>query len=104
MRSVVCAVAGGCLIGSLSIRGAALSACGRVGAGEWTTGRAEWILTVLPRTWRLLTQAVDVLLEATPARIDLDALRQAMLAVGVLSVRIGARFRVEAPPSAALAA
>lgn len=44
-------------------------------------------LFVLPRTWRLLMQAVDVLLEAAPARINMDALRRALLEVeGVAGV------------------
>jgi len=44
-------------------------------------------LFVLPRTWRLLAQAVDVLLEGAPARIDMAALRRALLEVeGVAGV------------------
>jgi divalent metal cation (Fe/Co/Zn/Cd) transporter len=31
---------------------------------------------ILPRTWRLLRDAVDVLLEATPKRVDLAAVRR----------------------------
>jgi len=33
-------------------------------------------LLILPRTWRLLRQAVDVLLEATPRGVDLDEVRR----------------------------
>jgi cobalt-zinc-cadmium efflux system protein len=41
-------------------------------------------LLILPRTWRLLREAVDVLLEATPTGIDLDEVRSHILgAAGV---------------------
>jgi len=33
-------------------------------------------LLILPRTWRLLREAVDVLMEATPRGIDLDEVRR----------------------------
>jgi cobalt-zinc-cadmium efflux system protein len=33
---------------------------------------------ILPRTWRLLREAVDILLEASPAGIDLDDIRRHM--------------------------
>ena len=33
-------------------------------------------LAILPRTWRLLREAVDVLLEATPKGIDIDEVRR----------------------------
>ncbi len=36
---------------------------------------------ILPRTWRLLREAVDVLLEATPKNLDLDLVRAHILAV-----------------------
>jgi cobalt-zinc-cadmium efflux system protein len=35
-------------------------------------------LFILPRTWNLLTEAVDILLESTPPDVDLDAVRAAM--------------------------
>jgi cobalt-zinc-cadmium efflux system protein len=38
-------------------------------------------LFILPRTWKLLTQAVNVLLEGTPAHINLAAVEQVMLQV-----------------------
>jgi len=38
-------------------------------------------LFILPRTWRLLTQAVNVLLEGTPAHIEVGAIEAAMLRV-----------------------
>ena len=34
---------------------------------------------IIPRTWRLLRQAGDVLLEATPQDVDLDEVRRHML-------------------------
>ena len=44
-------------------------------------------LFILPRTWKLLTQAVNVLLEGTPAHINVAAVEQAMLRVrGVAGV------------------
>jgi len=36
---------------------------------------------ILPRTWRLLRETVDVLLESTPRHIDLDAVRARMLSM-----------------------
>jgi cobalt-zinc-cadmium efflux system protein len=36
---------------------------------------------ILPRTWRLLRETVDVLLEATPRSVDLAAVREHILAV-----------------------
>ena len=42
---------------------------------------------ILPRTWKLMRQAVDVLLEATPAHINLAAVEQAILGIeGVATV------------------
>lgn len=38
-------------------------------------------LAILPRTWSLLVQAVNVLLEGTPAHIELDDIEHAMHAV-----------------------
>ncbi len=35
-------------------------------------------ILILPRTWRLLKEAIDILLEASPASIDLDEIRQHM--------------------------
>ncbi len=44
-------------------------------------------LFILPRTWRLMAEAVNVLLEGTPAHINLHAVRRAMLGVdGVAEV------------------
>ncbi len=36
---------------------------------------------ILPRTWRLLREAIDILLEASPEGIDLDEIREHMAAV-----------------------
>jgi cobalt-zinc-cadmium efflux system protein len=42
---------------------------------------------ILPRTWLLLSECTNILMEGTPGRIDLSALRKAMLAVpGVIEV------------------
>jgi cobalt-zinc-cadmium efflux system protein len=44
-------------------------------------------LAILPRTWRLLRDAVDVLLEATPKDVDLDEVRRHIVtAPGVAGV------------------
>ena len=44
-------------------------------------------LFIVPRTWRLLTDAVDVLLEGTPSDVNVTALREAIAAVpGVIGV------------------
>jgi cobalt-zinc-cadmium efflux system protein len=75
----------------------ALSAVGVILAGAvvWATGwyyadplvSAGIGLFILPRTWSLLKEAVGVLLEGTPAHVDLDALRKALEAVpGVMKV------------------
>jgi cobalt-zinc-cadmium efflux system protein len=36
-------------------------------------------LFIIPRTWRLLTQAVNVLLEGTPSHLDLGEIERAMI-------------------------
>jgi cobalt-zinc-cadmium efflux system protein len=38
-------------------------------------------IAILPRTWMLLTECINVLMEGTPGHIDLSALRTAMLEV-----------------------
>jgi cobalt-zinc-cadmium efflux system protein len=44
-------------------------------------------LLIIPRTWRLLRDALDILLEATPKHVDLDDVRRHLLATpGVLDV------------------
>jgi cobalt-zinc-cadmium efflux system protein len=44
-------------------------------------------LMILPRTWMLLTECTNILMEGTPGHVNLNSLRQAMLKVpGVLDV------------------
>jgi len=44
-------------------------------------------ILILPRTWLLLSECTNILMEGTPAHVDLTELRNAMLAVeGVLEV------------------
>ena len=44
-------------------------------------------LLILPRTWNLLSEAIDVLLEATPKNVDMDEVREHILeAPGVREV------------------
>jgi cobalt-zinc-cadmium efflux system protein len=87
---------------SLNVRGAynevladALSSVGVI-AGAVVIGATGWLwvdplvavaiaLFVVPRTWALLREAVQVLLEGTPREVDLTALRAAM--EGVPGVR-----------------
>lgn len=89
---------------SLNVRGAflevvsdLLGSMGVVAAGliMWKTGwyYADPIfsmligLFILPRTWKLLTQTVNVLLEGTPTHIDIITVEQEMLKVpGVTAV------------------
>jgi cobalt-zinc-cadmium efflux system protein len=89
---------------SLNLKGAyfevlsdTLSSVGVIAAAAvmWTTGwryadplvSAGIGLFILPRTWILLRQAVGVLLEGTPADVDLEALRDALGAIdGVTDV------------------
>lgn len=89
---------------SLNMKGAyfevlsdALTSVGVIAAGVvmWTTGwyyadplvSAGIGLFILPRTWALLRDAVGILLEGTPAGIDLAAVREAVAQVpGVTGV------------------
>ena len=81
---------------SLNVRGAYLEVLGDLlgsaavlvaGAVIWLTGwtAADPIASVLiavlilPRTWNLLREAIDVLLQATPKGIDLDEVRAHLL-------------------------
>lgn len=81
---------------SLNVRGAFLEVFSDMLGGAaivvsavvlWTTGfaRADAIvaavigLLILPRTWRLLREAVNVLLEATPKDVDLEHVRRHIL-------------------------
>ena len=87
---------------SLNVRGAYLEVLGDtlgsaavivaaivIATTDWT--RADVVasvlvaLMILPRTWSLLREAIDVLLEATPRGVDLDEVRRHILEVdGVL--------------------
>ena len=89
---------------SLNVRGAFLEVFSDMLGGAaivvsaivlWTTGfaRADAIvaavigLLILPRTWRLLRDAVNVLLEAAPKDVDLEHVRQHILETpGVVDV------------------
>ncbi|MEK6720093.1 MAG: cation diffusion facilitator family transporter [Chloroflexota bacterium] len=89
---------------SLNMRGAYLEVLGDfagsvavivaaivIGATGWTAADAIASaligLLIIPRTWGLLREAVDVLLEATPRGIDLDDVRSHILgAPGVADV------------------
>jgi len=42
-------------------------------------------LFIVPRTWKLLRQAVGILLEGTPSEVNIEALRSALLALGGVS-------------------
>jgi cobalt-zinc-cadmium efflux system protein len=42
-------------------------------------------LFILPRTWKLMVEAVDILLEATPARINLPEVEKSLLADGTVT-------------------
>lgn len=63
------------------------------GAIIWFTGytRIDAIISagiglfILPRTWKLLREAVDVLLEATPSDVNLATLREAMKRIAGVS-------------------
>ncbi|MGH8868467.1 MAG: cation diffusion facilitator family transporter [Actinomycetes bacterium] len=89
---------------SLNVRGAYLEVMGDLlGSGAVVVGAVVVALTgalradpvvsivvallILPRTWQLLREAVDVLLEATPRGVDMDEVREHVLATpGVLGV------------------
>jgi cobalt-zinc-cadmium efflux system protein len=62
-----------------------LVAAGVVLATGWTAADAlvslGIALFIVPRTWRLLRQAVNVLLEAVPAHLDLAAIEGAMMQI-----------------------
>jgi len=89
---------------SLNMRGAYLEVMGDfagsaavivaavvIAATGWTTADAIASVVIgiliIPRTWRLLRDAIDILLEGTPKRIDLAAVRSHILqAEGVSDV------------------
>jgi cobalt-zinc-cadmium efflux system protein len=68
-------------LGSLAV----LVAAGVIAVTGW--GRADAVasiligVAILPRTWRLLREAVDVLMEATPKGVDLAVVRAHLLEV-----------------------
>ena len=72
----------GDLLGSVAVVVAALV----VGLTGWTPADSVASvligLLILPRTWRLLRDAVDVLLEATPRGVDMDEVRTHILGAG----------------------
>ena len=77
----------GDLVGSVAVIVAALviTVTGRVGADALASAFIG--LLILPRTWSLLKEAVDVLLEASPKGIDLGEVRSHILeAPGVADV------------------
>jgi cobalt-zinc-cadmium efflux system protein len=69
----------GDMLGSVAV----IAAAGVIALTGWL--RADVVasvavaLMILPRTWTLLREAVDVLLEATPRNVDLVAVRQHIL-------------------------
>ncbi len=68
-----------------------LIAAGVVIATGWTPADAlvsvAIAIFIIPRTWRLLRQAVNVLLEGVPAHLDLTAIEEAITQVpGVVRV------------------
>jgi cobalt-zinc-cadmium efflux system protein len=75
----------------LEVLGDALSSLGVVVAGAlvvvtgWTLAdplvSGAIALVIVPRTWRLLRQAVNVLLEGTPAHLNLGEIEEAMRSV-----------------------
>jgi cobalt-zinc-cadmium efflux system protein len=89
---------------SMNVRGAYLEVMGDLlGSGAVVVGAVVVALTgalvadpvvsalvavlILPRTWQLLREAVDVLLEATPRGVDMDDVRRHLLGTpGVVGV------------------
>jgi cobalt-zinc-cadmium efflux system protein len=79
------------IIGDLAGSFAVIVAAVVIAATGWTQADAVASavigLLILPRTWRLLREALDILLEATPKGIDLDDVRAHILeAPGVADV------------------
>lgn len=75
------------LLGAVAvlIAGAVIALTGFLRADPIVSGLIG--VLILPRTWKLLREAVDVLLEATPRGIDLDDVRRHLLgAQGVVDV------------------
>jgi cobalt-zinc-cadmium efflux system protein len=79
------------VLGDLAGSAAVIAAAVVIVATGWTQADAVASIVIailiVPRTWRLLRDAVDVLLEATPKGIDLDEVRAHILgAAGVTDV------------------
>jgi cobalt-zinc-cadmium efflux system protein len=79
------------VMGDLAGSAAVIVAAVVIAATGWTPAdaiaSAAIALLIIPRTWSLLREAVDVLLEATPKGIDLDVVRSHILgADGVADV------------------
>jgi cobalt-zinc-cadmium efflux system protein len=74
------------VLGDLAGSAAVIVAAVVIGVTGWTPADAIASaligLLIIPRTWRLLRDAVDVLLEATPKGIDLDEVRSHILRAG----------------------
>ena len=71
--------------GAVLVAGLVIAATGFVRADAIASGLIG--LLILPRTWRLLREAIDILLEATPRGVDLDEVRRHILeAPGVRAV------------------
>lgn len=67
------------------VAGVTILLTGWLGADAVVSGAIG--LFILPRTWRLLKDAVQILLEGTPSQIDLTVLRNALRAIpGVMDV------------------
>lgn len=79
------------VLGDLAGSGAVVAAAVVIALTGWTladvVASVAIGLLILPRTWSLLREAMDVLLEATPRAIDLDVVRAHILeAPGVADV------------------
>ena len=79
------------VLGDLAGSAAVIVAALIIAISGWTAADAiaSAVIGVLiiPRTWRLLREAIDILLEATPAGVDLDEVRRHILdAHGVADV------------------
>ena len=77
----------GDLAGSAAVITAAVAIAATGWAGADAVASVAIALLILPRTWRLLRDATDVLLEATPKGVNMDEVRAHMLsASGVADV------------------
>jgi cobalt-zinc-cadmium efflux system protein len=75
------------LLGSSAVAGSAIVTLATGVRNADTVAAFAIVALILPRGWRLLREAIDVLLEATPRGVDLDALRTHIIGCnGVLDV------------------